>query len=327
MRNNFKTTEDLAQFVAQCFAGAVTDQEIESFLTAIASRKINEQDLTALARLMLQHAKKIDFKSELLLDTCGTGGDQSHSFNLSTAAALLVASFGVKVAKHGNRALTSQSGSADLLEALRIPIQLNPLAAAQVLKEEGFVFLFAPLYHGATAQVQKVRRQLKIRTIFNLLGPLTNPAPITHQLVGIYDQALLMPVAKTLQALRRKRAWVVWGEGNLDEVSLLGKTFVAEVTPKKIREFSFTVEDAGLKPALASDLRGDTAQKNADRLEKIFQGQEQDTPLVNAIALNVAAALMVVGKVEDLKSGVRLAKTQMASGLAFEYLNKIRQSN
>ena len=143
--------------------------------------------------------------------------------------------------------------------------------------------------------------------------------------MGIYDRDLLVPIANALQGLGRKKAWVVWGEGNLDEVSLLGKTFVVEVTPSKIHEFSFTVEDAGLKPALASDLRGDTAQKNADRLEKIFQGQEQATPLVNAIALNVAAALMVAGKVEDLKSGVRLAKVQMASGLAFEYLNKIRQ--
>lgn len=312
------------KYFVRLFSEEVPETEIEDFLKIMNERPVNEEELFIAASVMKSYAPKIELDEAILIDTCGTGGDQSGTFNISTAASLILAAAGVKVAKHGNRALSSQSGSADLLENLGLSIHQNPDEVMKGVRKNNFAFIFAPQFHAATAQVQKVRKKLKLRTLFNLLGPLTNPAPITHQVLGIYDASLLETVAAVLHRLGRQGAWVVHGAGGLDEISLLGPTQVCELKNGELNSFEIHPEDYGLKLCSLEDIAGGSAEENARRLEQIFKGEESASPLIDAILLNVAAALMIVGKVENFRIGLELAQETIESKKALQLIASLR---
>jgi len=261
-----------------------------------------------------------------LVDTCGTGGGALTTFNVSTAAALVVAGAGVPVAKHGNRSFTSQSGSADVLEALGVRIQLTPGAMARVLDRAGIVFMFAPLLHPAMRHVGPIRRELGIPTIMNLLGPLTNPAGVKRQVVGVADGRLLPLVVEALRELGHARALVVHGAPGIDELSPLGPTLIAELKGGAVHTYEIEPGDAGLPPATAEEIRGGTPLENADLIEAILKGTAP-SGAVSITLLNAAAGLWVAGLVDDLSGGVVLARESLNSGAAQQALEALREAS
>lgn len=323
--HEFSETEIKEAFAA-LLSEDTSDTDIESFLRALAARPITVEWLTQGALALRAHATSVDLAGLDAIDTAGTGGDQSGSFNFSTAAALLAAACGVPVAKHGNRSLTSRSGSADLLEALGIPIDLPADQVVKQIKELGFAFMMAPRYHKATARVQKIRKALKQVSVFNFLGPLSNPAQVGRQVVGVFDNQVRPQMAEALRRLGLKKAWVVWGEGGLDELTLSGKTFISEVTPEGVRELSTSPEAAVLRQCDLKYLKGGDGAENAKLLKGIFS-RSFFGPLVNGVLFNTAAALVVADRVDDLKEGVRMARLALENGDAFALLEKLKQSH
>jgi anthranilate phosphoribosyltransferase len=249
-----------------------------------------------------------------LVDTCGTGGDATGTFNISTAAAFVVAGAGVRVAKHGNRSLSSKCGSADVMEALGIKISLPSAVLAACLEEVGIVFLFAPAMHSAMKYVQPARRELRLRTIFNLLGPLTNPARASAQVVGVYSLDLVEKVAEALSMLGTHRALVVHGLDGLDEITITGPTRIAEVREGSVRTYEVTPEEFGMKRAQLEDISGGDAAANAAIIREILAGKK--SPKRDVVLLNAAAALVAAGKVEHLADAVPLAAQSIDSGAA-----------
>lgn len=265
-------------------------------------------------------------KERVLVDTCGTGGGTVTTFNISTAAALVVAAGGVAVAKHGNRSFTSRSGSADVLEALGVEIQLSPEGMARVLERAGIVFMFAPLLHPAMRHVGPVRKELGIPTIINLLGPLTNPAGVRNQVIGVADPELLPLIARALQALEHEHALVVHGSPGMDEVSPSGVTRVAELHGGEIEEYEVSPEDLGVTSCRPDDLAGGSPAENAQLIEDILSGQEKGGART-AVLVNAAAALYVGGVSEDLCKGVAKAAELLGSGAAQRTLELLRQES
>jgi len=298
------------------------NSEIALFLSSLSTRGLDADVLTEAARVLREHMTPVRLKSGAAVDTCGTGGDRSGSFNFSTAAGLLVAACGVPVAKHGNRAITSKSGSADLLEALGIPIDLGPEAVADAIDTRHFGFMMAPNYHPATQRVQQVRKQLDMVTVFNFLGPLLNPAGVRRQVVGVFAPGMRPILGEALRRLGTERAWVVSSESGLDELSPSGATFVTEVTPEGLTEKVVRPEEAGLRASDPKFLAGKDAAHNAKLLEGIF-AKTFFGPIRDGIVLNAAAALLVAGKVDDLKAATVLAKDAIESGAALEILEKL----
>jgi anthranilate phosphoribosyltransferase len=304
-------------------ADSTSEMDIADFLRASKVAADAEQELVGFALALRERAKSVSTRRIPLLDTCGTGGDGLGSFNFSTAAALVVAGAGVAVAKHGNRSSSSRCGSADVLESLGVPIQSEPEAAGRALDAHGFAFLFAPAYHPAVKRVAAVRRALKVRTVFNLLGPLVNPAPVTGQVVGIYDPALLHAYARALLALGVSRAMVVHAEDGMDELSLAAPTRVVHAREDRgIWEERVTPEDAGLTIAPASSLRGGEATENARLMEAVITGEPG--PLLDCTLLNAAAALVVAGKARDLREGVEAARECVTGGAAASVLRRLQ---
>jgi anthranilate phosphoribosyltransferase len=261
-----------------------------------------------------------------LVDTCGTGGGGVTTFNVSTAAALVASAGGVRVAKHGNRSFTSKSGSADVLEALGVEINLSPEAMAGVLKETGIVFMFAPLLHPAMRHVGPVRRELGIPTIMNLLGPLTNPAGVRRQVVGVSEPGLVSLVIEALAALGHDHALVVHGEAGMDEISPFGPTQVAEWAEGTLRTFTLRPGDLGLEEADPADLSGGTPEENAERIQAILEGRDQGGARTITL-LNAAAALRVGGVVDSLEAGVERAREALDSGRALRQLGALREAS
>jgi anthranilate phosphoribosyltransferase len=259
---------------------------------------------------------------EQLVDTCGTGGDHQGTFNISTAAALVTAAAGVKVAKHGNRGVTSKCGSADVLEALGVPVQMEPGIAVECFRQTGFMFLYAPALHPALKRVQPVRRALGFRTIFNLAGPLANPACARAQVVGVF--AGLELVADSLARLGVRHALVVHGRDGLDELTLNGVSEVAEVRGREVRLFTMEPGDAGLDQAPISALSGGDAQENAQLIESILDGKPG--PRRDVVLLNAAAALVIAGRADDFASGVRCAADAIDSGAGLRLLAQLRKA-
>lgn len=299
------------------------ETDIKVLIETMSRRPVCPEDLVEAAQVLRAHAVKVSLGPLDAIDTAGTGGDRSGSFNFSTASALLAAASGVPVAKHGNRSITSRSGSADLLEALGVPIDLGPEAVVRSIRETRFGFMLAPNYHPATARVQKIRREIGKTTLFNFLGPLVNPAGVKRQVVGVFDNAYRPVMAEALYRLGTKKAWVVWGEGGLDELSLAGVTWISEVGPGGIREISVTPEDAVLRRCDAKFLKGGDGVHNAKILEGIFS-KSFFGPLVNGVLLNTAAALIVADEVSDLKEGVAKARLTIENGDALTLLEKLR---
>ncbi len=302
-------TEDL---FGQLMDGALSDITKAALLTALAVKGESVDEIVGAARAMRRRVIAIPHQQEKLVDTCGTGGDGKGTFNISTAAALVAAAAGVRIAKHGNRSVSSRSGSADVLEALGVAIELEPQAAASALDRLGIAFLFAPRLHPAMKEVMPVRRELGVRTIFNVLGPLTNPAGARRQLMGVYDARLVAPLAEVLRDLGSEHAMVVHGSDGLDEITLTGTTQVAEVRHGKVSTYQLDPVDLGLARVKEEELRGGSPQENAAALRRVLDGE--DGPPADITALNAAAALYVGGQCRDLMAGLERARAALTSG-------------
>jgi anthranilate phosphoribosyltransferase len=300
-------------------SGNATASQIGAFLMALRVRGETVDEITGAARIMRMKALAVEAPPGAI-DTCGTGGDASGSFNISTAAALVAAGCGVPIAKHGNRALSSQSGSADVLTALGVNIDADFAIVRRCLWEIGIGFLMAPRHHSATRHVAPARVELGTRTIFNLLGPLTSPAKAPRQLVGVFAPEWVRPLAEVLGRLGTKRAWVVHGSG-LDELTTAGVTTVAALEDGKVETFEIVAADVGLPPARLEDLRGGMPQYNAGLMRNLLAGS--GGPLRDIVLLNSGAALVIAGRAVDLPSGIELAARSIDSGSARRVLEDL----
>jgi anthranilate phosphoribosyltransferase len=306
-------------------SGAATNAQIAAFLTALRMKGETVEELIGFAQVMRQKAVKVRTRAsevvaatgtdrEMLIDTAGTGGDASGTFNVSTATAFVVAGAGLKVAKHGNRSVSSLCGSADVVETLGINIELPPAKVARCVDEVGIGFLYAPLLHTAMKHVMAARREMGIRTVFNMLGPLTNPAGANAQVIGVYSDALTEPLARVLAELGTLRAFVVHGADGLDEISNTGPSHISEVHEGVVRSSTVRPEDFGLPRASIQDLRGGDREENAEIIRQVLAGEAG--PRRDIVLMNAAAALVVGGKARDFKEGVTLAAQSIDSGAA-----------
>jgi len=303
-------------FFAACLRGEPTPAQVAAAVTALRIRGETVGEIAAFATAMRDAAMTLDHPYDVI-DTCGTGGDGQHTFNISTAAALVLAGAGLKVAKHGNRALSSKSGSSDVLSALGVNLAAAPAQQLRALDRAAIAFLFAPAYHGAMRHVGPVRAEIGFRTVFNLLGPLSNPAGARRQVMGVYDPRLLEPLAEVLGRLGAERAWTVHGQG-LDELTTTGETEVAEWKDGAVRRFTVTPEDAGLPRADIADLRGGDAEENAAALRALLDGEKG--AYRDIVLLNAAAALVVGERAADLAGGAALAAAVIDDGRAAKAL-------
>jgi len=311
--------------MAEVLAGECTDAQIAALLVALHMKGETVEEIVGFAEairaaavpLSIQQNSTVDVSGterDALVDTCGTGGDASGTFNISTAAALVTAGAGVRVAKHGNRSLTSKCGSADVMEALGVRIDLPPARLAACLKEVGIAFLFAPAMHSAMKYVQPARRELRLRTVFNLLGPLTNPAHASAQVVGVYSATLVEKLAEALSMLGLHRALVVHGADGLDEITITGPTRIAEVRDGTVRSYEVTPEEFGLQRASIEDISGGDAATNAGMIRELLGGKK--SPRRDVVLLNAAAALVAAGKADHLAEALPLASKSIDSGAA-----------
>jgi anthranilate phosphoribosyltransferase len=301
--------------------GAAPISQMAALLVALRMKGETPDEIAGAAQAMRGKAAKVDVSPERLIDTCGTGGDGAHTFNISTASAFVAAAGGARVAKHGNRAVSSKCGSADVLAALGVEVELQPAAVAGCIEECGIGFLFAPRHHAAMRHVAPVRKELGLRTLFNLLGPLANPAGARRQLLGVYSPQLVPVLARTLAELGCDRAFVVHGHGGLDEISTSGPTVVAEVRDGTVREFELAPHDAGLPMAPLGELRGGDASENAAMLRNVLRGEMGARRI--AVLLNAGAALAAAGVAETIPEGVKAAEKAIDSGAALDKLERL----
>jgi len=318
---NLSETE-MAECMKEIMEGKATDAQIGAFLTALRVKGETVEEITGAARIMREKAAAIN-APEGVLDTCGTGGDMSHTFNISTTTAIVVSACGVPVAKHGNRSVSSQSGSADVLEALGVKIDLQPEKVEKCLFETGFGFLFAPLFHPAMKYAIGPRREMGLRTIFNILGPLTNPAGAKRQILGVFADKLTEPLAKVLGNLGAHDAMVVHGEDGLDEITLTNGTKVSRYADNKVENFIVSPEDFGIKRGKLEDLIGADKNSNARITLSILSGDKG--PKRDVVLMNSAAALVVAGKAKDFRDGVGRASEAIDSGMSLRKLEEIKR--
>ena len=316
--------QDMIGAMSDIMEGQATDAQIASFLTALRIKGETVEEITGAARVMREKVSKIN-APEYTVDTCGTGGDMSHTFNISTTTALVVAACGLPVAKHGNRSVSSSCGSADVLEALDIKIELEPAKVEECLKTTGFGFMFAPLFHPAMKYAIGPRKELGIRTVFNILGPLTNPAGAKRQVLGVFSDKLTEPLAQVLNNLGVKHAFVVHGEDGLDEMTTTDKTRVSELKDGKVNTYSISAEDLGLVKANKEDLLGGNAEENAKITISILEGEKG--PRRDIVLLNAAAALIAGDKAGDFNEGLKKASEAVDSGAAREKLEEVKKAS
>lgn len=312
------TESESASVMEQIMTGEGTPAQVASFLTALRMKGETVEEITGAAKVMREKADRVKVRSDCVLDTCGTGGDQTGTFNISTAAAFVVAACGVTVAKHGNRSVSSRSGSADVLAALGVNIEVPKNKVEECLEKVGIGFLFAPLLHQAMKYAVGPRREIGIRTIFNILGPLTNPAMATHQLIGIYDGELIEPIARVFKNLGTQRAMVVHGEEGLDEISICGPTKVAELRDGQVKSYLLSPEDFGLERRSLEDLRGGSPEECAEILKKVLHGEKG--PRRDVVLLNSGAALYTCSVADSIASGIQRSQESIDSGKAKEKL-------
>jgi anthranilate phosphoribosyltransferase len=314
------SAEETYVVMDEIMSGKATEAQIAGFLMGLRLKGETVGEIVGCVRAMREKATLIRSRHNDLVDTCGTGGDGGGTFNISTTAAIIASGAGVPIAKHGNRAVSSQCGSADLLKALGVNIEVSPEKASAILDEVGITFLFAPLLHGAMKYVVNVRKELGVRTIFNVLGPMTNPAGAKRQVLGVFEESLTEKVAGVLSELGTQHALVVHGEGGLDELSTVGMTKVTEVKNGNVQTYSLRVEDFGLKQAMQFDLRGGNPEENAMLVWQIVRGAN-GAPTDIAL-LNAGAAIYVGGKAESINEGVMMAKESIRSGAAVQKLGQ-----
>ena len=317
------TEEETIAVMNQIMTGEATPLQIASFLTALRMKGETVQEITGAARVMREKAHRVKVSADCVIDTCGTGGDQKGSFNISTTSAFVVAGAGITVAKHGNRSVSSRSGSADVLSALGVKIDVPKEKVEECLEKIGIGFLFAPLLHEAMKYAVQPRREIGIRTVFNLLGPLTNPAFATHQLIGIYDGNLTELIAKVLKNLGTLRAMVVHGLEGLDEISLYGPTKVSELRDGQVTTTTLLPEELGLKRCRLEELYGGSPEECAAILRGILRGEKG--PKRDVALINSGAALYVCGAADSIAAGMRLAAESIDSGKAESELELLIQ--
>ncbi len=321
-RGGTLSTDEAAAAMAAVMDGVGTAAQLGALLGMLRVRGETAEELTGFALAMRARVVPVA-APEGTIDTCGTGGDGAATFNVSTAAGLVAAAAGVPVAKHGNRAVTSRSGSADVLEALGIPIEHDAASAAAALRREGFCFLFAPRFHPAMRHAAPIRRELGIATCFNLLGPLTNPAAARRQVVGVADPRAASLVAETLHRLGTERAFVIHGDG-IDELPLDGSGVILDVRPEGIERRTVDAEALGLRPRQTRALAGGTPAENARMLEAVMRGRPG--PARDAVVLNAAAAFVVAGVEDGLRGGVERARATIADGSVTDLLERLRRA-
>ncbi len=306
-------------------SGEATSAQIAAFLTALRMKGETVDELVAFAEVMRENCLKIFPKVQgRIVDTCGTGGDKLKTFNISTTSAFVIAGAGIPVAKHGNRSITSKSGSADVLEKLGINLLIHPDKVKAAIEKIGIGFLFAPAFHPAMKYAVGPRKEVGIRTVFNILGPLTNPANAEAQLLGVYDPKLTISMAEALQNLGCKEAMVVHGEDGLDEVSTLGKTRISHLKNGKISTLEVTPKTLGLTQTSAESLAGGTPQENALITLRILNGNcKQTDPKLQIVLANSSAGIVVGGKADDFKHGVEIARMSIGSGKAYDKLKEL----
>ena len=319
------TREEARRAMQEILTGQATDAQIAAFVTALAMKGETVEELVGLAQAVRGCAAPLGARTDgledlsgterdALVDTCGTGGDASGTFNISTATAFTVAGAGVRVAKHGNRSVTSRCGSADVVERLGVNLDLPPERLAEALDRVGIAFLFAPAVHSAMKYAMPARRQLRLRTVFNMLGPLTNPAGATAQVVGVYDERMAEKIALALRELGLRRGYVVHGDDGLDEITTTADTFVVEVTAGEVRTYRLKPEDFGLPRAALSDLAGGDVEENARLVREVLDGRPG--PRRDIVLANAAAALVAAGRAVDWTAGMALARQSLDSGAA-----------
>jgi anthranilate phosphoribosyltransferase len=314
------TYEESGVIMGEVMSGKATNSQTAAFLTALRMKGEAVEELIAFASVMKEHCRQIHPKVQgRLVDTCGTGGDKVKTFNVSTSAAFVIAGAGVTVAKHGNRAVTSKSGSADVLEKLGLNLALEPPSIESIIERVGIGFMFAPAFHPAMRYAAEPRREIGIRTVFNILGPLTNPAGAKAQLLGVYDQKLVVPMAYALQKLGCEEAMVVHGLDGLDEVSTVGATVIAHLKDSNVTKAELSPKDFGLKKAMINDLQCSSAEESAETLFRILNGKVIGTK-TDFVIVNAAAGIIVGGKASDFKEGIELARESIENGVAYRKL-------
>jgi anthranilate phosphoribosyltransferase len=313
--------EEAHGVMGSIMSGEATSAQIAGFLIALRAKGETADEIAGCAEAMREHALIVRPQRDDLVDTAGTGGDGAKTINISTAAALVAAAAGAGVAKHGNRAVSSASGSADVLEALGFNLELPPERIARSIDELGFGFLFAPTHHPAMRHAAPVRRELAARTVFNVLGPLTNPAGARAQVVGVYSPELVRTIADVLVRLGATRAFVVHGAGGIDELSPAGPNVVCEVVDGNVRTRNIDPLELGLEPSDPAELRGGSPQQNAAAIHAVFAGENGGRR--NAILLNAAGAIAAAGHAEDLREGLALARDAVDSGAAAAQLQQL----
>ncbi len=318
--NNLSEAE-MSQMITDIFSGEITDAQIGAFMAALATKGETFEELAGAARAMRKKALRIQTSAPTVIDTCGTGGDGLKTFNISTTTAFVVAGSGVTVAKHGNRSISSQCGSADLLEALGVKIDTDPEVVEEAVNEIGIGFLFAPVYHGAMKYAGKARMEVGIRSIFNMLGPLTNPAAANCQLLGVFAPELTEMFANALRLLGTKRAFVVHGHDGLDEISVCAPTRVSELRDGLINTYDINAEQYVGKLAEPGDLVGGNPSENAEITKKILNGEKG--PKRDVVVLNSAAALVAASVAGDIKEGIGRAEESLDSGAAVKKMAEL----
>ncbi|MBD3184514.1 anthranilate phosphoribosyltransferase [Candidatus Poribacteria bacterium] len=315
--------EEAAEAMNEIMSGEATPAQIASFITALRLKGETVDEITGCARIMREKVTRIETNADLLIDTCGTGGDGAHTFNISTTTAFVAAGAGLHIAKHGNRSVSSKSGSADVLKALGVNIEADSTTVAKCIDEVGIGFLFAPMLHPAMKYAIGPRREIGIRTIFNVLGPLTNPAGAQVQIIGVYDAALTEPLAHVLKNLGSQRVFVVHGSDGLDEITITDKTYVSEMADGEVNSYTIDPEDFGMSKAEISHLVGGEAEENARITMDILKGEKG--PRRDIVLLNSAVTIMAGGLADNLIEGIQVAAEAIDLGKALEKLELLKK--
>ena len=323
VEKNDLTRDEMIACMDEIMTGQATQAQIGSFITALRMKGETVEEITGAAMVMREKAVKIGPYNKIidLVDTCGTGGSGTNTFNISTTTAFVVSGAGLKIAKHGNKSASSQCGSADVIKELGVNIDIPPDKVKECIDKIGIGFLYAPLFHGAMKHAIGPRREIGIRTIFNILGPLTNPANANCQVLGVYREELTEVLANVLKNLGTKMAFVVHGLDTLDEITITGKTKISELKDKSVKTFYITPEDFGIKSAQLKDIKGGDSKENAAIVREVLEGKKG--PRQDVVLLNSSAALVAGGLARDFKEGIRIAKESISSGKAMDKLKKL----
>ncbi len=314
------TFEESKSAFERIMSGKVNEEQIHDFLTSSSAKGETSDEIAGGVYILRDKATKVNIPDDTV-DTCGTGGDGKNTLNISTAAALLLSSFGVKVAKHGNKSVSSKCGSADVLEKLNININLGPKEVEKNINDNNFGFMFAPGYHSAMKYVGPVRKKIGKRTIFNLIGPLSSPAKVKRQVVGVFDKKLLKIFAEALKNLNLKKALIVNSQDGLDEISPYANTDIVELSDGKIKESILSPKDFGIKAGSFNNIVGKDPEYNAEKMKEIFQGKDNDFSI--AVSLNAAAGLIVAEKSSSFKEGYEELRKHMLSGKVINHISKL----